>query len=792
MSHPPYQWTGQDGNAHPNYSHNYAKRARQSPPHAEEPFYEDPYGQATGISAYSDASSGPLYPAQSAHPVQAPPYHSSAGFADPYSNGGYAQHDGQNLDPRYLTTVAPLPSISAADTASWTRTVPNEGHPSSFLHSTSIFLPQPLQTPAASDAEGAGKPPPVAEVKKTASTVPRKRRPASCTPCRQKKLRCSRAKPCTSCVERNVECIWEGDATPLYIASQESDIERLQAHVKQLESLVGTLPANSDSFRTGPAASARAPSSSRSADIAPSRTASAPSGTRFASEEPERFDLAAQDILGALVSLVMTGSVTPPRAGRDSFLPNGQSGSALIQEFKLILAANTPTEVETPKISALAVTEDLTLPDIMALLPPEPKLRAAYDFFHEYYAWICPSVSTREIDKRWPAMKKALDSGDATHFAAPADAQALALVLSVCTVGISRMPEELAAQLILVEEKATNGAEWARVTSLVLYAGRPTESPHLDGVRAANTIGVYHLLMTQGKTVHIGVALISLGSQAAMELGLNRDPVDFPFYEREMRRRTFWALFTISVINTSYYSRTWSAFDLRYIDCAFPGEYHEEELEMDERAANARLRARANAPEFEETWISSQIFHFRIGYLGKVATDDLFAASACSYEALLASDKKLVELEASMPEVFQFGDFHNRPPTLTTQRAILLHVCLAAEVVRINRPFLALAAADDRYRHARERCIEHAKRELYMYSGRNGDWIEFSTSRFSAAMCVAIDLLSKHPEDVREKRELLEFASLRLDATADVSPVHRRGALLLKSLLEKVNAHLDK
>ena len=40
---------------------------------------------------------------------------------------------------------------------------------------------------------------------------------------------------------------------------------------------------------------------------------------------------------------------------------------------------------------------------------------------------------------------------------------------------------------------------------------------------------------------------------------------------------------------------------------------------MDERAANARLRARASAPDFEVTWISSQIFHFRIAYLAKLA-----------------------------------------------------------------------------------------------------------------------------------------------------------------------------
>lgn len=41
-----------------------------------------------------------------------------------------------------------------------------------------------------------------------------------------------------------------------------------------------------------------------------------------------------------------------------------------------------------------------------------------------------------------------------------------------------------------------------------------------------------------------------------------------------------------------------------------------------------------------------------------------------------------------------------------------------------NIPRTALAAADDRYRHSRNQCIKYAKRELYIYSDKNGDWVE--------------------------------------------------------------------
>ncbi|GAA5954802.1 hypothetical protein JCM8115_005535 [Rhodotorula mucilaginosa] len=750
------------------------KRPRPSPT-VSDAYYEPTYDQYAGNNAYGDVPDGSVYvlpsgSATSGHAAMQAPAHLNVNV--PQSGNAYreayASYPSQSLDPRFFRNDAPpLPSTSAAEpAATWTDVAQGASGPNAFIqYQAPTLLPH---TPAPSDPEVSAPAASTraAEGKKAATAAPRRRRPASCTPCRQKKLRCNRAKPCTSCVERDTECIWEGDATPLYVGSQESDIEKLQAHIKQLESLVSAIPpttaAQPNDGTPRQISHASSPASSTG------RSATAPMKEKGAAREVERFDLVAQDLLGALISLVLSGVVTPPRAGRDSFLPNGQNGTALLQELKRLQDTHAGAILEMPVISALTV-EDLTLPAIMALIPPEPKLRAAYDFFHEYFAWICPSVHVREIDKRWSAMKTALDGRDATPFAAPADAQFLALVLGVCTMGISRMPEPLAAQLGLVEEKETNGAAWARVASLVLHAGKPTEYPHLDGVRAANTIGVYHLLMTQGKTVPTGVSLISLGSHAAMELGLNRDPVDYPIYEREARKRTFWALFTISVTMTSFFSRSWSAFDLRYIDCAFPLDYHEDELEMDERAANARLRARASAPDFEETWISSQVFHFRIAYLAKLATDDLFAAATCSYEAVLAHDQKLMDLEASLPEIFQFGDFSTRPPTLTNQRAILLHLCLSAEVVRINRPFLALAAADDRYRHSRNQCIKYAKRELYIYSDKNGDWVEFSVSRFSAAMVLAIDLLSERPEDVQEKRDLLEFASLRLDLMADIS-----------------------
>lgn len=104
----------------------------------------------------------------------------------------------------------------------------------------------------------------------------------------------------------------------------------------------------------------------------------------------------------------------------------------------------------------------------------------------------------------------------------------------------------------------------------------------------------------------------------------------------------------------------------------------------------------------------------------------------------MALDAELRAFEASFPLVYHLPiDSTGRirfanPPSLTEMRAALLHLCLAAEFVRLHRPFLGklaliflspapvltdsshpvLAATDDIYQHSREQCVKYAKRLL--------------------------------------------------------------------------------
>lgn len=79
---------------------------------------------------------------------------------------------------------------------------------------TPLQLPLTPVTAGSSDVdlEGQSRRSAAGKERKKASTVTRKCRPASCTPCRTKKMRCSRSKPCTACVNRGDPegCVWEG------------------------------------------------------------------------------------------------------------------------------------------------------------------------------------------------------------------------------------------------------------------------------------------------------------------------------------------------------------------------------------------------------------------------------------------------------------------------------------------------------------------------------------------------------------------------------------------------------
>jgi len=80
--------------------------------------------------------------------------------------------------------------------------------------------------------------------------------------------------------------------------------------------------------------------------------------------------------------------------------------------------------------------------------------------------------------------------------------------------------------------------------------------------------------------------------------------------------------------------------------------------------------------------------------LPRAQTDKAFCVTPCSYDDVLSLDADLIAFEKSLPPAYELPvDGANRvqfavPPTSTEMRAALIQLYLAAEFVRLHRPFL--------------------------------------------------------------------------------------------------------
>ncbi|GAA5977133.1 hypothetical protein JCM10908_004867 [Rhodotorula pacifica] len=667
-----------------------------------------------------------------------------------------------------------------------------------------------------------------AKRKPTPATAPRKRVPASCTPCRKKKLRCNRSMPCSSCVERGEpeNCMWEGDATPLYTARTDNDLQELRAQVDRLQ---GLLDALTKATRSPSPPITRPNPNPHSPTSVPAAAKSDADG-----ENEVKFHLGAQDLCAALSELALNGIMPPMPTGSESFAPGGRSGDSFIEEAKRFLqtftyraglsidvpfAVLTPSDAAPSPPDSSASSEDNgaspgmpapiitassprpSMSSIVALLPSARELRSAFDFYAQYVHWYCAPVSLSAIEARWPAFQRSLDLQDPEERAAALDPLFLALVLGISASGLASMTNKQAKVRGFTGSRTATVERWVRAASLSLLAGKFVEEPHLDGVRAAAVIASFYVFMTTGETISAGMSLLSLAVHAAFDLGLNRDPVQggqsgYSFREREERRRAFWCLFALSMTITTGTGRIWSQFDLRYIDCKFPLDCHDDELEMDERAAKARVRARFNAATFQETLMTSSVVRAELALLVKKITDKAFGISPCAYQEVLELDEELVAFERSLPSVYLLpidnaGRIHVEfPPSLTQMRAVLINLCFAAEMLRLHRPFLVLAATDSRYEYSRAQCLKYAKRILAINAtpGCRINWAGHNVKVISAAIVLGVDLLQT-PQDGNgdnSTRALIDSALQQTESFASVSSVCRKGGGVMRFLLQKI------
>ncbi|GAA5992545.1 hypothetical protein JCM11641_004540 [Rhodosporidiobolus odoratus] len=719
------------------------------------------------------------------------------------------------------------------------------GHPTS----TSTSAPAPALSSASLTRQNSGTAPAAAAVKGKAAkaaknAAPRKRVAASCKPCRAKKLRCDRALPCSSCVERGDPqgCMWEGDAKPLYIAREENDTKELKAQVDRLQHLLDALSQRSPSLPSGSGCESSLSSRARMVSQA---SASPPDhfGSDDEQAEEATFDLHAQDLAEALSELMLNGVMPAQICGSESFAPGGGSGQAFVKEAEQFLltftqrlglstdfpftvltpSSNEPPGPHSPDIpmrqSHLASSSRISSPSalglsaavigvrpsvshLLDLLSSEADLKTCYKFYVNYVHWYSSPLNLPAIDREWPTFSAALIEPDQAIRGEGIDPLFIATVLGAAASGLASMTNAQAQKPGFPEDRSAIVEQWVRAAMLALVVGRFMERPSVEGIRAALVLASLYIeqFMTTGETVAAGMSLLSLAVHAAFQLNLHRDPamsdLQLSFAECEDRRRLFWCLFTLCMSITTGTSRTWLQFDLRQIDTRFPLDCYDAELLMDERAAKARIRGRLSADTFEETPMTSSVVRAQYALLVKKITDTAFSTKPCKYTDILALDAELRAFEKSFPPVYNLPtDDQGRvrfsvPPTLTEMRCALIQLCLSAEFVRLHRPFLVLAASDDQYQHSREQTVKYAKRILAINAtpGCNLNWAGHNLKVLSAAIVLGLEILQSPTEpDADIIRSMVDVALQQAELFAAVSSVCRKGAGVVRFLLKKVD-----
>ncbi|GAA5877465.1 hypothetical protein JCM8547_001081 [Rhodosporidiobolus lusitaniae] len=828
------------------------------------PFQQPSVSPTTPYHPHNQSQQNPPPPGSQAPPIpsltssffnQAPPAPAQTIYRDRFSHPQYGRPAHLNLQNRSASASyaaglvggadgwgdAPLPSPSLE--------YPPSEYPSAT--NTPVLTSAPLTRQNSSSTTAKGKAAASGAGKAAKANAPRKRVPASCKPCRAKKLRCSRSLPCSSCVERGDPegCIWEGDATPLYTLRDDNDTKDLKAQVDRLQHLLDALTQQTPSLPSGSGRESVArPSLPHRATTAFEHVHDHDNSHQHAHVPETKFDLHAQDICEALSELALNGVMPPQHSGSESFAPGGGSGEAFVDEARQFLltftqrlglagtdlpftlltptsslssnynspdasmtasehlsAASSPGRVTSP--SALGLSAALfnvrpTLSHILDLLPSLENLQSTYKFYVSYVHWYSSPLNLPAVEKQFPAFRAALAEEDPAKREAAVDPLFVATLMGACASGLASMTDKQAVQRgFPAKDRAPIVEKWTQAAVLSLVAGRFMEEPSIEGTRAVVVLSSLYIeqFMTSGETIAAGMSLLSLAVHAAFALNLHRDPAQkgkaqYSFAECEDRRRLFWCLFTLCMSITTGTSRTWSQFDLRQIDCKFPLDCFDAELQMDERAAKARVRGRLHGEKFEETPMTASVVRAQYSLLVKKITDTAFGVKPCKYSDILALDAELRSFEKSFPSIYAIPeDGRPRfgvPPSLTEMKCALIQLCLSAEYVRLHRPFLVLAATDDQYQHSREQCVKYAKRMLAINAtpGCKLNWAGHNFKVLSAAVVLGIELLqSPNEPDADTIRGMVDAAVSQAEGFASVSSVCRKGTGVVRFILTKVD-----
>ncbi|KAL4873572.1 hypothetical protein BDV12DRAFT_182350 [Aspergillus spectabilis] len=476
----------------------------------------------------------------------------------------------------------------------------------------------------------------------------------SCTFCRQKKLRCDRLRPCSSCVKRGLDCAYLSPAPPSRNPPTRST-KQLNQRIRELEKLVNVL-----------GGSAKSPRQEHEVDQQP-----------------------------GIIDNVITSSLGKLQVGETSTsYVSGSHWAALqhsIAEIKECLDADD-SHSQTPNDDGPALLLGLCplgeKEDFLALVPAKPVAdRLVSRFFSSMEPgynqfWVQP----QDVTLTWLSMLFSM--------------LCLAIHLHQRTIGEPPDPIgdpkaacnafRLNAAYCLIKDRYTTPSKYS-IEALLTYA-------QCEYFRSA-------------ETRHENWVLLGVILRLAFHVGLHRDGSRYQgisCFEAEMRRRT-WAFMAQGDVLSSFQSGLPRMLQKRLVDTRLPRNLLDEDFNENSQTLPPPR------PDSDATPISYVIAKSGISDVFGLITDHVASTQPNKYEFVLQLDNQLNKAYATVPSHLQFRDVSQSVTDLPhiIMRRYSLEILYQKSRCILHRQHLSEGRSDPRFAKSRQICIEAAMKLLH-------------------------------------------------------------------------------
>ncbi|GAA5902585.1 hypothetical protein JCM6882_009323 [Rhodosporidiobolus microsporus] len=604
------------------------------------------------------------------------------------------------------------------------------------------------------------------------------RKAASCNPCRSRRIRCDRGRPCAACIGRNDEkgCIWDSNALPpLFERREANETESLKSEVDRLQRLVDVLVSARPSSDLDDSLPLPPPP-----PYPPFMSTSTPSPPAIHLEHVDTHGTALvleeEDVIKKLSGLTIKTFHLPSQR-------EAASSETLVQEAQDLLDAKAPTPDAAGNLASSVPGEALslfptatsptTLQELVGRVPPKNLVAEARDAYFAGVCWCFHPFTRWQYDEHERAVFEAKDADK------PAPAGSLAIIFAVCALGLAASKDvALPFSQYNKNDLAEKLVELARAS---LAVARFVEEPSLDGIRALILIAYLHAVFAPGDDGGRGMGLFALAANACFQLDLHRDPDKLPrtfsVFEAEDRRRLFWNVVVGDVSMTAIVGRRFSLLRPQDCDTRFPLDIHDEQM-LEENPV----------PTGEETRITAAIMRMRFAKIAAQVTEEVFGIEPVAYSRVLAFDAQLRALHAEVPETYQIVEGEEG---LAWARSFYVNFSILHEILRLHRPYLPRSFYDDKFLYSRTACVEAARAMLALHDSPSARscWGAMMCKGVTSATVLCIVLMyAPDSADAAADRERVAKAISHFDAFGNMSTICRRGATLLRFLLDKIDA----